>query len=313
MHCRISPLPRRTKLHGYQNNPAHEKMGKSTDQPSLHSHGNTRFPILGFDSFLTWRIHLSWRMHLRASILVLPAHSSLSKFFQIQWSRTSSSGAIPIHDWQHSRRWHSLGLLWSTIVSSQIYICLWQAIQIVGTILLHLLPTGSDVFGSFPRGSSTSKLDYYQELWQNSISLPHNGPGHIILPATAGIPLLLLNSFLVLKCLPTIMNGGKLFVLHLSVKINKKFNFSHSNKIFSLSIVVWRPCLGNKAHFPLFISLSKNDNTIVVIPAMTQSLVMGYLFQIVYHISSKYFFQKPIPSESNQVFALQRASTTFDG
>jgi hypothetical protein len=63
----------------------------------------------------------------------------------------------------------------------------------------------------------------------------------------------------------------------------------------------------------LFISLSKKDNTIVVIPAMTQSLVMGYLFQIVYHIFSKYFFQKPIPSESNQVFALQRASITFDG
>jgi hypothetical protein len=40
---------------------------------------------------------------------------------------------------------------------------------------------------------------------------------------------------------------------------------------------------------------------------------MGYLFQIVYHISNKYFFQKPIPSESNQVFALQRASAAFDG
>ena len=84
----------------------------------------------------------------------------------------------------------------------------------------------SDVFGSFPRDSSTSKLDYYQGLWQNSISLPHNGPGHIILPATAGTPLLLLNSFLVLKCLPTIMNGGKLFVLHLFVKINKIIFFS---------------------------------------------------------------------------------------
>ena len=82
-----------------------------------------------------------------------------------------------------------------------------------------------DVFGSSPRGSSTSKPDYYQKLWQNSISLPHNGPGHIILPATAGIFLFLLKSFLVLECLPTIVNGGKLFVLHLSVKINKSSKF----------------------------------------------------------------------------------------
>ena len=101
MHCGISSLSRWTELHGYQDSSTSAKVGKSTDQPSLHSHGRTRFFIPRVDPFHTRRINSSRRVHLLhynlgSSGMCQPelAHSDtmVKSFFQLldtdSWSTT---------------------------------------------------------------------------------------------------------------------------------------------------------------------------------------------------------------------------------
>ena len=141
VHCGIRSLSRWTELHGYQDSSTSAKVGKSTDQPPLHSHGRTRLSVPRVDPFHTRRINSSRRVHLRIAILVPPACASPSQFIQIQWWKASSSCAIPILDRQPSGGRSRMGLLWSSGITSQIYLCIRQAVQATWPILLRILPS----------------------------------------------------------------------------------------------------------------------------------------------------------------------------
>ena len=162
------------------------------------------------------------RMHLRTSVMVFPARSRPE---QVPLDIMAKSYFLVAQYWSmidsiQEERSH-VGLLRSTIISSQIHVCLRQAIQVAGTFLLHLLSARAMCSAIFAettiyRGSATIRgygrvrPHIRTMVWGISFS-----------PAMAEIPLLLSNSSLVLMYLLTIMNGGKLFVLHHFVKINK--------------------------------------------------------------------------------------------